>query len=237
MHRKTEDRLKIFSTASLIKRFNERCPLDEIYNKGIKCYDVLLDLIENPKVAKEISEFIKIPSEKIKIAAIGIVNLLLFNKMNNPFLSLGLSNHATDNETRKRWKRLLMIYHPDRLFSQKTYEEMAKKINQAYREIEELEVKNFHYEKVTENHIGKVIKKREKYFSVKTNTNKYFISIFNHRYLKYLPAFILVIVISMAIFTIALFIIIHKIEINNSDITQPKTENKIPANMGAQFRF
>ncbi len=233
MHRiyKAEDRLKMFSAASLIKRFNEGCPLDEVYNRGIKCYDVILDLIENPKVAKEISEFIKIPSEKIEITAIGIVNILLFNKMNNPFLSLGLSNHATDKETRKRWKRLLMLYHPDRLFNQKTYEEMAKKINQAYREIEELEEKNLHYEKVIGNHQKKSFEK-EKYFSVKTNLNKNFIRIFNHKYLKNLPAFILVVVISIAIFTIALFIIVHKIEIKDSDITQHKTGTKIPADMG-----
>lgn len=217
MHRKTEDRLKIFSTASLIKRFNEGCPLDEIYNRGIRCYEVLLDLIENPEVAREISEFIKIPPEKIKIAAVKIVNLLLFNKENNPFLTLGLSNLATDKETKKRWKRLLMLYHPDRLFKQKIYEEMAKKINQAYREIDELKGKNFHYEKV--------IKKTGKYFPVKTNLNKNSVRIFNLRYLKHLPTFILLAVISIAIITIALFII-HKIEINNSDVTQHKLEQK-----------
>ena len=193
-------KIEIFLTASLINRLNKGCPLDEIYNKGISCYEVLLDLIENPEVAKKISEIIKLPPEKIKIAAVKIVNLLLFNKKDNPFLSLGLSNHATDNETKKRWKRLLMLYHPDRLFSQKIYEEIAKKINQAYREIDELKEKNFHYEKV--------IKKTGDHFPFKNNLNKNSVRIFNLRYLKYLPSFILGAVISIAIITIVFFIIL-----------------------------
>ena len=198
---KNEDRkIELFLTASLINRLNKGCPLDEIYNKGISCYEVLLDLIENPEVAKKISEIIKLPPEKIKIAAVKIVNLLLFNKKDNPFLSLGLSNHATDNETKKRWKRLLMLYHPDRLFSQKIYEEIAKKINQAYREIDELKEKNFHYEKV--------IKKTGDHFPFKNNLNKNSVRIFNLRYLKYLPSFILGAVISIAIITIVFFIIL-----------------------------
>lgn len=65
-------KIEIFLTASLINRLNKGCPLDEIYNKGISCYEVLLDLIENPEVAKKISEIIKLPPEKIKIAAVKI---------------------------------------------------------------------------------------------------------------------------------------------------------------------
>lgn len=207
---KSEDRKReIFSTASLINKFNEGCPLNEIYNRGIDCYEVILDLIENPEVAKEISKLIKQPREKIKIAAIKIVNLLLFNKGNNPFLSLGLSDSATSSEIKKRWKRLLMLYHPDRFFNQKGYEEVAKKINQAYREIDELQEKKSHNEKVIKNN-EKIIKKQRKYIPVKTNLSEISTTHFFYpKYLKFLPTFIIVAVISIAIFTIALFII-HK---------------------------
>lgn len=200
---KDEDRkLEIFSIAGLIHGFREGCPLDEIYKKGIRCYEVLLDVIENPEVAKEISEFTKLPPERIKITALKIVKLLLFNKENNPFLSLGLSNIARDSEIKKRWKRLLMIYHPDRSFHQKGYEEMSTKINQAYREIGELQGEK--------QHSGKVMKEQRGHNPVKINLGRTSPRLVHMRYLQHLPTFILVIMIFIAIFSIALFII-HRI--------------------------
>jgi len=200
IHKTDDRRRKIFVAASLINKLNEGSPLNEIYQRGIDCYEILLDLIEKPEVAKEISELIKYPQEKIKPVAIKIVNLFLFNKDNNPFLSLGLSDNATGEEIKKRWKKLLMLYHPDRMSNQKGYEEVAKKINQAYREIEELGGEKSHNEKMAE--------KKKEYIPVKTKfSNTSTTQFFNFKYLKFLPTFIIIAVISIAIFTIILLFI------------------------------
>jgi hypothetical protein len=197
---KTEDRRReIFLTASLINKFNEGCPLSEIYEKGIDCYEILLDLIEKPEVAKEISGLIKQPQEEIKLAAVKIVNLFLFNKDNNPFLSLGLSDSAPGEEIKKRWKRLLILYHPDRMSNRKGYEEVAKRINQAHEEIEELRGKS-HGEKMAE--------KSKEYIPVKAEfSNTSTTQMLNFKYLKFLPTFIIIAVVSIAIFTIILLFI------------------------------
>ncbi len=205
---KTEDRRReIFLTASLINKFNKGCPLSEIYERGIDCYEILLDLIENPEVAKEISELIKQSQEKIKLAAMKIVNLFLFNKDNNPFLSLGLSDNAMSNEIKKRWRKLLMLYHPDRMSNRKGYEEVAKKINQAYRETEELRGGKSHDEKII-RHNKKMAEKEKEYIPVKAKfSNTSASQMLNFKYLKFLPTFIIIAVISIAIFTIILLFI------------------------------
>jgi hypothetical protein len=201
-YKNNDRKLEIFSAAGLIGKFNKGTSLEEIYKRGIRCYGVLLDLLENPEIEKEISKFTKLPLGRIKITAFKIVNLFLLNKENNPFLSLGLSNDALDSEIKKRWKRLLVIYHPDRSFNQKGYEEMAKKINQAYREISELQGENARR--------GKDIREQWDYIPIKTNLRGTSSQIFHNKYVKHLPTFILVTVIFIAIFTIAVFII-HRI--------------------------
>lgn len=197
VHKNNDRRPEILSAASLINKFNEGCPMSEVYKRGIDCYETLLDLIEEPVVGEEVSKLIKQPQERIGLIAIKIINLLLFNKENDPFLSLGLSDNATTNEIKKRWKRLLMIYHPDRMSNRKGYEEVAKKINQAHEEIEELQRGKLHNEKVIK-HNEKVVEKPERYV-----TSSYFYS----KYLKLLPTFIIIAVISIAIFTIILLFI------------------------------
>jgi len=189
----------IFSAASLIKRFNDNPPLYEIYNRATGCYEILLELIERPEVAKDISDLIKEPTKKIRISALKIVNILLFNDKNNPFMSLGLASNATDNEIKKRWKRLLMLYHPDKLYNQKRIDEAAKKINSAYEELKHRKEKNIRSEKVLKN--SRVHLPERKYLNARSA------GIHNFKYLRYLPVFILIAFISFAIFIVALFVI------------------------------
>jgi len=201
-----ERKLEIFSAAGLINRFYEGCPLNEIYDKGVRYYDILLYLIENAEGADKLSGLIKLPPVKVKSAAMKIINLLLFNRENNPFLSLGLSDDATVRDAKKRWKRLLMLYHPDRSPSLKISEELTKKINQAYREIENLGENNFQHQINPNNHRDKSGVKINTFPSGK-NLHLRAIRSYNFKYLKYLPAAILIIAISLAILITAIFII------------------------------
>jgi DnaJ-domain-containing protein 1 len=198
VYKDEERRLEMLSMAGLIQRFNEGCPSAEVYRKGIRYYQVLLDVIENREFSEKVSELAKIPAGTITSTAFKIVNVLLFNRDKNPFLSLGLPSDAGDAEIKKRWKKLLTLYHPDKAFNRKTYEETAKKINQAYEEIAELKEKSAYSEEVAE----------EQQKSVQDVTmlpgSSFHVA---QTKLKYLPAVILFTVIFIAIFTITLFII------------------------------
>jgi hypothetical protein len=59
-------KLEILLAAGIIEKFNKGTSLEEIYKRGIRCYGVLLDLLENPEIAKEISEFTKLPLGRIE---------------------------------------------------------------------------------------------------------------------------------------------------------------------------
>jgi hypothetical protein len=197
---RNEDRkLEMLLTAGLIQRCAERCPEDEIYKRGIRCYEVLLDVIEKPEVTGKIAEFTKRSEETIKNTALKIVNQLLFNKGNDPFLSLGLPDDAEDSEIKKRWKRLLMFYHPDRAYNRTGYEEISKKINQVYEEVIELKEKN--------SHKGEAIEELRKPVPVRTGLPHKYTRAVQFKYLKHLPAFILFTIICIAIVTIVIFVI------------------------------
>jgi DnaJ-domain-containing protein 1 len=199
VYKDEEKRLEMLSMAGLIHRFNEGCPSAEVYRKGIRYYQVLLDAIEDQGFSEKISELAKIPAGTITSTALKIVNVLLFNRDRNPFLSLGLPSDAADAEIKKRWKKLLTLYHPDKAFNRKAYEEIAKKINQSYEEIADLKEKSAYSEKAAEEQqepVGDVTMLPRSSFPVAQT-----------KYLKYLPAVILFTVIFIAIFTITLFVI------------------------------
>jgi hypothetical protein len=197
---RNEDRkLEMLAMAGLIQRCVERCPADEIYKRGVRCYEGILDAIEKPEVTREVAAFTKQSEETIRNTALTIVNLLLFNRGNNPLLSFGLLDDAEDSQIKKRWKRLLMLYHPDRALNRKGYEETAKKINQVYREIIELKEQN--------SYKRKTIGEQRKPVPVKTRLPKTSPLIVHFKYLKHIPTLILVAILCIAIFTIAFFIL------------------------------
>ena len=108
---------------------------DEIREAALHSYEVVLRTLESDELADSISASGKLPREKIGPAAKKIVEFLLFNGKDNPFVSLGLSPFATREDIHRRWKRLIAIYHPDRHPEEKNHlgEEAAKKINEAYK--------------------------------------------------------------------------------------------------------
>ena len=85
----------------------------------------------------------------------------------------------------------MMLYHPDKYSDKVKYEEKAKKINEAYDEIQKKKVIDANY---------KVINTLREISSYRIY-KKYYL-----KYLKYLPAFILVSVIIMAIISIIMAI-------------------------------
>ncbi len=56
-----------------------------------------------------------------------------FNPENNYYITLGLPRNASQDAIRERWKRLMLLYHPDHQQGDEEWvSERAKKVNEAY---------------------------------------------------------------------------------------------------------
>lgn len=62
-----------------------------------------------------------------------VISRMHFNAGNNYYITLGLPGNAQADEIRERWKRLMLLYHPDRQSgAEDLVSERAKKVNEAY---------------------------------------------------------------------------------------------------------
>jgi hypothetical protein len=141
-HHAGENEFQLILAAGLIRRC-ARISSQEIYEKAVACFESLVEITESEEMASKVSSLIDDPVPSVRETAKAIIDRLLFNSANNPYLSLGLSENTGRAEVAKRWKRLIVLYHPDKYPDQKEYEEKAKKINEAYKEIQTRETKNF----------------------------------------------------------------------------------------------
>jgi len=182
--------LRVLTTTTLIRRFHEQCPLDELYDKAVRSYETLIDVIQNPASASEISALLNIPEDTIKHYAEAIIDILLFNNENDPYLSFGLKRYAPFSEVNRRWKSLIVLYHPDKYLNQKIFEDKAKKINEIYGEIQQMQEQR-QYSKSLNTVSG---------MSHPKNDQAYYV-----RYLKNIPYIIIALAIIIAILSILLF--------------------------------
>jgi len=182
--------IRVLATATLMRRFHEQCPATEIYEKATRSYETLIDTIEKKHTAKEIATLLDIPDITIKRYAEAIIDILLFNKETDPYLSFGLTKGASFSEVHKRWKSLIVLYHPDRYLNAQLFEDRAKKINEIYEEL-------------------KMIQKQKIYSSpynmIKELSLPGTAKIFNVTYFRYLPYIIIVLAIIITIFSLLFF--------------------------------
>ena len=184
--------LKVLATATLIRRFHEQCSIDEIYDKAVRCYETLLEVIQTPDTAKDISALMNVPADTIKHYAGAIIDILLFNNKNDPYLSFGLNRDAPLSEVSRRWKSLIVLYHPDKYLNQRIFEEKAIKINELYEEIQKLEKNKINYSSF--NNAVKLSPPKNR-------------RILHSMHLKYLPLLIIGAAMIMAILSILLLIV------------------------------
>lgn len=198
--------------AKLINKFRLSDDPSEIYNMAIDNYDALLELIENQKSVVRLALMAEIPVSKVRGSAEAILDSLLFNKDNDPCLSLGLRGNEDKSTVTKRWRQLITIFHPDKYPGSKICEEKAKRINEAYEEIRRLnrkresEHRNF-CERIDGNIMGSTSSKSE------TSKNRIAIKGIpqrNQRYSKFLTKIpFIIIVIMLFISLVAVFILMR----------------------------
>ncbi|MFN3480768.1 MAG: J domain-containing protein [Thermodesulfovibrionales bacterium] len=176
--------------AKLINKFRLSDDPNVIYDMAIDNYDALLELIENQKSVVKLALMAEIPVSKVRTSAEAIIDSLLFNKNNDPCLSLGLRGNEDKSTITKRWRQLITIFHPDRYPGSKVYEEKAKRINEAYEEIRRSgSIKKERFN--TESGYTRISKPQKAFV---TRSKKIKISRRNtylRGYFKYLPLFII----------------------------------------------
>jgi len=189
-HHEGENEFQLILAAGLIRGFARISP-EETYEKAVPCFESLLEIKESRDAASKVSSLIDGKLASVQEIAEAIIDRLLFNSAHDPYLSLGLPENAGRTEAAKRWKRLIVLYHPDKYPGQKEYEEKAKKINEAYEEIQtgERKIPLPRPDSRVNGDIPPVI-----------NTMHY------TRYLRRVPAFILALAIFTAILSILFFI-------------------------------
>ena len=183
-------KIRVLATATLMRRFHEQCPITEIYEKATRSYETLIDTIEKKHTAKEIATLLDIPEITIKRYAEAIIDILLFNKENEPFLSFGLTSDASLSEVNKRWKSLIVLYHPDRNINKQLFEDKAKKINEIYEKLQMIQKQKIYsrpYNMIKELSLPRTSK------------------IFHVTYFKYIPYIIIALAVIITIFSILFF--------------------------------
>jgi hypothetical protein len=189
---------RTLSAAATIARFKDGRSLDVGTGNVFSAYDTLLDIIGDSSAAPEICRLLSIPEAKVRSYAGEIIDFLLFNKANDPYLSLGLPRDTPFADISKRRKSLLSLYHPDKCSNCRDYEDRAKKINEAYERIRSAKGQVTYSVRSAPE---KEVKIRSR---AGTGTIRWL------KYLKYLPDFILALAVITALISALIFIGILK---------------------------
>ena len=167
----------------------------EIYEMILSHYERLLTILEKTETAADVSGLMGLPADKVRDITESIIVRLLFNKSKDAFISLGLRHDVSLSEAHQRWQRLMMIYHPDRQNGGGMHDDRAKRLNEAFAEINKKRK-----EAVTawgEKKYTGIIKEREKTDSRAKINNAPF------RHVRYVPIFILGLAVLIAFFMLS----------------------------------
>lgn len=135
----SDDReIKVLSLAGLLRRYHEGKADARLLEGALRSCEMLLEVAEQKETPKEIAALLGISEVLVRLYSEELMDLLIFNPEDDPFLSLGLVRQTTANEINRRWKRLIVLFHPDKYPGEKKYEERASRINWAHKKALEI---------------------------------------------------------------------------------------------------
>lgn len=106
---------------------------EKFYISAIQYADAFIDMLNDTKEAVEFLSSKDIEKDYVFKNIRDIFYRLHFNKANNYYLTLAVPHNAVQEDINKRWKELMLIYHPDRnIYDIKYATDCSKKINEAY---------------------------------------------------------------------------------------------------------
>jgi hypothetical protein len=132
----------LHSTAKMIREYQAGWDSEAMKGVIVSNYENLIRIIEDEEIERKVSITIQPIGFEIRESAQMLMDILLFNKDDDAYLSLGLPREVSKEKVRERWKRLILLYHPDRHANSKMFEERAKKINNAFAVINNAEKSN-----------------------------------------------------------------------------------------------
>ena len=92
-----------------------------------------MDISQNTDAIKDFAHKQGIDLKYLVDGANFVISKMHFNSENNYYITLGLPQGASQDKIRERWKRLILLYHPDRQEGNEEWvSERAKKVNDAY---------------------------------------------------------------------------------------------------------
>jgi len=188
------------SVLKLFEKLQGDFPEEDLYERALRNYDLLLDILESPAAARAVSECGALPTEYVRDSADRVISLLLSNNDKNPFLALGLNAISSEEEVTTRWKKLISLFHPDRNPGSDD-EEKAKLINEAYTRARSPAAREA-FKPAPEKRPGNGTAKLQRRPSHKKAD----------RHLRYAPKAIIILALSAAFLTGAVFIL-KKIEV------------------------
>ncbi len=98
---------------------------------AVRHSDVFIDILNDSEGARKFLSSMGISGEYISGQITKILYRLHFNRDDNHYLTLALSGGASEAQIRKRWKELMLLYHPDRNRDEQAAS-CAARINEAY---------------------------------------------------------------------------------------------------------
>jgi hypothetical protein len=111
-HRSEEEQLQ--KALGVITQSYEGVPPEKLYFEAIHCFDALIDISLNTENIRHFAQKKSLDLKYLVDGANFVISKMHFNPEKNHYITLGLSRTASSDTIRERWKRLMLLYHPDR---------------------------------------------------------------------------------------------------------------------------
>jgi curved DNA-binding protein CbpA len=106
---------------------------EKLYNDAIGCFDSLIEISRNTDLTVDFARRHNLDNKYLVDGANFVISRMHFNPESNYYITLGLSRNVSSAEIRDRWKKLMLLYHPDLQEGDESWvSERAKKVNEAY---------------------------------------------------------------------------------------------------------
>ncbi len=126
-------------------------PPEKLFNEAIHCFDALIDISLQTENIRDFAQRKHLDNKYIVDGANFVISKMHFNTGSNHYITLGLPSTASSEMIRERWKRLMLLYHPDRQpGAEEWVSERAKKVNEAYNTLKDEEKRNVYDRELSE---------------------------------------------------------------------------------------
>jgi curved DNA-binding protein CbpA len=127
---------------------------ETVYRDATGCFDSLIEISHGGNEVRDFALRNEVDFKYLMDGANFVISMMHFNPENNYYVTLGISGIASQEEIRERWKKLMLLYHPDRQGEDKEwFSERAKKVNEAYSGLKDLQKRAAFDKKLSDDYL------------------------------------------------------------------------------------